>query len=70
VIGEAISNSWDAGAENVWITINREKNYFVIRDDGIGMSKEDYNNANFPIPFPPIKGLSFNGRIFGSFLFE
>lgn len=42
VIGEAISNSWDAGAENVWITINREENYFVIRDDGIGMSKEDF----------------------------
>ena len=25
VLGEAISNSWDADAENVWIYIDREK---------------------------------------------
>jgi hypothetical protein len=42
VIGEAISNSWDADAQNVWITIDRENNFFVIADDGIGMSKDDF----------------------------
>jgi DNA topoisomerase VI subunit B len=42
VIGEAISNSWDTYAENVWITIEREENYFVIKDDGIGKSEQDF----------------------------
>lgn len=44
VIGEAISNSWDANAKNVWITINKDDNYFVIKDDGIGMSEDDFQN--------------------------
>lgn len=44
VIGEAISNSWDADANNVWITINREGNYFVIKDDGNGMTEDDFQN--------------------------
>jgi hypothetical protein len=44
VIGEAISNSWDADAQNVWITIERENNFFVITDDGIGMSEDDFQN--------------------------
>ncbi len=44
VIGEAISNSWDADAQNVWITIDRENNFFVIADDGIGMSEDDFQN--------------------------
>lgn len=42
VIGEAISNSWDADADNVWISIDKEKNTFVIKDDGVGMSKNDF----------------------------
>ena len=42
VIGEAISNSWDADAQNVWITIDRKNNFFVIKDDGIGMNEDDF----------------------------
>jgi hypothetical protein len=42
VLGEAISNSWDADAENVWIYLDREKNYFVIKDDGTGMTADDF----------------------------
>lgn len=42
VIGEAISNSWDADARNVHITIDRENNFFVIKDDGNGMDEEDF----------------------------
>jgi len=42
VIGEAISNSWDADAKNVWITIDRDRNFFVIKDDGKGMDEEDF----------------------------
>lgn len=38
VLGEAISNSWDADANNVWIYIDRENSAFVIKDDGKGMS--------------------------------
>ena len=51
VIGEAISNSWDADAENVWITINKEGNFFVIRDDGMGMSEEDFQNKFLKIGY-------------------
>lgn len=42
VLGEAISNSWDADAQNVFITIDKDNNYFSIQDDGIGMSAEDF----------------------------
>ena len=42
VLGEAISNSWDADAENVWIYINREEENFFIKDDGIGMTADDF----------------------------
>ena len=31
VIGEAISNSWDADAKNVWIYIDRENDSFIIK---------------------------------------
>ncbi|MCK5413101.1 MAG: ATP-binding protein [Candidatus Pacebacteria bacterium] len=44
VLGEAISNSWDADAENVWIYIDKENNNFVIKDDGIGMSASDFQD--------------------------
>ena len=42
VIGEAISNSWDADAENVWIDIDKANNYFVVKDDGDGMNRRDF----------------------------
>jgi hypothetical protein len=42
VLGEAISNSWDADAKNVWIYIDREANSFVIKDDGDGMTATDF----------------------------
>jgi hypothetical protein len=51
VLGEAISNSWDADAQNVWIYIDRDKNSFVIKDDGIGMSKEDFQNKFLKIGY-------------------
>jgi hypothetical protein len=44
VLGEAISNSWDADAENVEIHIDRDNNSFFIKDDGIGMSDKDFQN--------------------------
>ena len=44
VLGEAISNAWDADAENVQIYIDRENGNFFIKDDGVGMSKDDFQN--------------------------
>jgi len=56
VIGEAISNSWDADAKNVWITINKDKNYFVIKDDGVGMSEKDFQDKFLKIGYTKRKG--------------
>lgn len=44
VLGEAISNAWDADADNVWIYIDRDSNNFVIKDDGGGMTIDDFQN--------------------------
>src|SRR3989344_1590319 len=51
VLGEAISNSWDANAENVWIYIDKEKNSFLIKDDGEGMSSDDFQNKFLKIGY-------------------
>ncbi len=51
VLGEAISNSWDADAENVWIYINREKNFLLIKDDGIGMNADDFQGKFLKIGY-------------------
>lgn len=51
VLGEAISNAWDADAENVWIYIDKEKNSFVIKDDGLGMSKDDFQGKFLKIGY-------------------
>jgi len=44
VLGEAISNSWDADSENVYIYIAKKKNSFFIKDDGTGMTADDFQN--------------------------
>ena len=51
VLGEAISNSWDADAHNVYITIDRDANYMSIRDDGNGMTSEDFQNKFLKIGY-------------------
>ena len=51
VIGEAISNSWDADANNVWIHLDKESNHFIIQDDGIGMTREDFQNKFLKIGY-------------------
>ncbi|GAB3514243.1 ATP-binding protein [Emticicia fontis] len=56
VLGEAISNSWDADAKNVWIYINREKNYLIIKDDGEGMTSDDFQNKFLKIGYSKRKG--------------
>ena len=44
VLGEAISNSWDADAYNVYITIDRDSKILIVRDDGDGMNENDFQN--------------------------
>jgi len=51
VLGEAISNSWDANANNVWIYIDKEKNNFLIKDDGEGMTSDDFQNKFLKIGY-------------------
>jgi hypothetical protein len=51
VLGEAISNSWDANARNVWIYIDKSKNSFFIKDDGDGMTADDFQNKFLKIGY-------------------
>ncbi|MBF0458428.1 MAG: ATP-binding protein [Nitrospirae bacterium] len=49
VLGEAISNSWDADAKKVYIYIDKDS--FFIKDDGIGMSAYDFQNKFLKIGY-------------------
>ncbi|MFA5554071.1 MAG: ATP-binding protein [Phycisphaerae bacterium] len=65
VIGEAISNSWDADSKNVWIYVDRKRNNFVIKDDGDGMSRTDFQNKFLKIGYSKRKNgvkVSAKGR--------
>src|SRR3984893_5089811 len=56
VLGEAISNSWDADAKNVQIYVNRNQNSFFIKDDGVGMTADDFQNKFLKIGYSKRKG--------------
>lgn len=67
VIGEAISNSWDADAQNVWITIDRDNSNMSIVDDGCGMSDDDFQEKFLKIGYSKRKGDNYkspSGRMF------
>lgn len=51
VLGEAISNAWDADAQNVWIEVDANKSGFTIKDDGIGMTADDFQNKFLKIGY-------------------
>ena len=51
VLGEAISNAWDADAKNVWIYVEKDKNSLVIKDDGDGMTRSDFQNRFLKIGY-------------------
>lgn len=44
ILGEAISNSWDADAEHIQITLDKDNKRLVITDNGEGMSSSDFEN--------------------------
>ncbi len=56
VLGEAISNSWDADAENVWIYIDRARNSFVVKDDGEGMNSDDFQRKFLKVGYSKRSG--------------
>ena len=64
VLGEAISNAWDADAQNVKIYVDRENNSFIIKDDGIGMTGDDFQNKFLKIGYSKRKdgAISAGGR--------
>lgn len=51
VLGEAISNSWDADAKNVWIDFDKSKKFFTIKDDGVGMNSDEFQNKFLKIGY-------------------
>jgi hypothetical protein len=51
VLGEAISNSWDADAKNVWITLDNTSGSFTIKDDGTGMDADDFQKKFLKIGY-------------------
>lgn len=51
IIGEAVSNAWDADAKNVWIVRDKNTNTMTIKDDGHGMNREDIQNKFLKIGY-------------------
>ncbi len=51
VLGEAISNAWDADARNVWIYLDKNKDGFWIKDDGDGMTASDFQRKFLKIGY-------------------
>lgn len=56
VLGEAISNAWDADARNVWIYLDADRNGFWIKDDGNGMTADDFQGKFLKIGYSKRKG--------------
>jgi hypothetical protein len=56
VLGEGISNAWDADARSVWIYLDRDKNGFWLKDDGAGMTADDFQKKFLKIGYSKRKG--------------
>ena len=63
VIGEAISNSWDADAHNVWLNIDRNSNSMSIIDDGTGMTDDDFQDKFLKIGYSKRKGGNYKSQL-------
>ena len=62
VLGEAISNAWDADANNVYITIDTESKTMSVKDDGVGMSPDDFQNKFLKIGYSKRKNNVFKTK--------
>lgn len=56
VVGEAISNAWDADAKNVWIYVDRDNATLLVKDDGYGMTASDFQDKFLKIGYSKRKG--------------
>src|SRR5882672_7134144 len=56
VLGEAISNAWDADAKKVEIFLDSNKSGFWIKDDAIGMTAEDFQKKFLRIGYSKREG--------------
>src|SRR6185369_16422960 len=56
VVGEAISNAWDADAKKVEIFLDSNKGGFWIKDDGVGMTAEDFQGKFLRIGYSKREG--------------
>ena len=69
IIAELISNSYDADADNCWVTIKTGKNpEIIIEDDGEGMTPEEVNKYFLDIGYDrrDKRPLTLKGReVFG-----
>lgn len=63
VLGEALSNAWDADARNVRIYLDPTRDGFWIKDDGMGMTADDFQNKFLKIGYSKRKnGTSKSGK--------
>lgn len=62
VLGEAISNAWDADAKNVWIDIDKDSRVFSIKDDGVGMDADDFQHKFLKIGYSKRSGGTVRSR--------
>lgn len=51
VLGEAVSNAWDADANHVWIYVDKTNGTLVVKDDGVGMSDKDFQGKFLKIGY-------------------
>jgi|688.fasta_scaffold91589_4 hypothetical protein len=51
VLGEAISNAWDADAKNIWINFDKDESFLTIKDDGVGMNADDFQSKFLKIGY-------------------
>ena len=51
ILGELISNAWDADAVNVWIDVDKNNSCFTFKDDGIGMNRDDFQQKFLKIGY-------------------
>lgn len=58
VLGEALSNAWDADAQNVHLYIDKESESMCIKDDGLGMTEDDFQNKFLKIGYSKRKEAS------------
>lgn len=60
VLSEVVANSWDADAQNVWITLDADRDTIVIEDDGHGMSMAEINSKYLCVGFDKLEN---DGRV-------